>query len=108
MLIELLLCFHAEIQVYKKYKHYVLCQPIHKLIYALQQFHLLMRVKMVCVFQLRNLFYRYSLSPPPFRLSFHLCVALYNARVSPFPVGSSVERALRGGLVCEAPRVSRK
>ena len=29
------------------------------------------------------------------------------ARVSPFPVGSSVERALRGGLVCEAPRVSR-
>ena len=36
---------------------------------------------------------------PPFRLSFHLCFRVVPVCVSLFPVGSSVERVPRSGLV---------
>jgi len=38
----------------------------------------------------------YYVSNPPFRLSFHLWCRVVPVRVSPFPVGSSVERGSSG------------
>ena len=52
-------------------------------------------------------FYYFSNPPIPLVVS-SVCVALYRCACllsHMFPVGSSVERALRGGHVCEAPRV---